>query len=180
MSTQATERPTRRALLDIAADIRDILRYSEGEVTQPLEDLADELSDKVDAYYVVASELEAQVKLNLELSRELSREYADKANAAQKKLERLLQHLDIGLQRAGTQDVRGRVAHAFYKVTTAVEVQDEERFILNALRSNSVPTYMRAKPAVWTIDKKELRALLEAGVKVPDAQIVERRHLQLR
>lgn len=185
--TSRTETKKRRPLLEIAHAVRNAMEASEGEVDAALQALDLELEDKIEAYRVIATEYAAEAESFETLRHYYAKLYAGKISVAENKRERLLQHLHVGLQTAGVEDVRTRTAHAYYTTTVKVEIADEAKFIEAYKGGQFVVTTETDRP-----DKRAVKAWLETvepepsteGKPVPrtleGAELVTNKHIQLR
>jgi hypothetical protein len=170
-----TEQPKRRALIDIARDIQLALEASEGEIDARLDALDLELQDKVEAYAVVMRELDKKSSAFLELAAA----YKVRAQQAENEIERLKERLNYGMQQAGVDDIKTRTAHAFYKTTTCLQLDNELDFIERYRYAPGLPPFIEMRE-VYKLSKTVLRAELEEGREYEGARLVTNRHLQLR
>lgn len=171
--TEETKPRVRRTLMDIAADVFRTLELNEGECDAALAALDVEIEGKVEAYKIVMLEFE-QTKLAFE---ELARFYKLKAATVERKIDKLLGHLDQGMRVAGLDDIRARTAHAFYKRTTAIEIDSVAYGA--AYPPSQCPSMWREKHEV-SPNRAEIASLLADNIAVTGAVQVQNRHLQLR
>lgn len=98
----------------------------------------------------------------------------DRQRAAENKAKRLTEYLALALNGQKFETARVEVS---YRKSAAVEVSDQGAAI-DWLSANGYDD--RLQYAAPTISKTDLKDLIQSGVAVPGAEIVERRNIQIK
>tara|TARA_Y100000310_G_scaffold140340_1_gene139733 strand:+ start:2284 stop:2817 length:534 start_codon:yes stop_codon:yes gene_type:complete len=173
-------------LFDLTASYQDILeRAADGEEgwDAALDELRGTIEEKAESYAFVIKTLEAEANVIKEEAKKLAAKAQHRTNA----VERIKDHLQVGLEAAGIDKVKGSIyTVALQHSPWSVEVVEPDqvpfayrRFSLTGLTIDEVPPELRPR-ATESYDRTGMLGAHEAGNNVPGAHIFQRQHLRIR
>lgn len=163
---QLTTTRKRRPLVEIVADLLEHIEDADGEVTDAIDYLELELSDKAEAYAAIIRQLTAEA----EAFKSLATQYKLREAIRERAVERLKERLAKALEAVGVDKLKTPTCTVYFQSSEAVELDADacDRLPPAFLR-------MRIEP-----NKTAIKDALKNGDTFECARLTESRSLRLR